>query len=135
MDEDLASGTTNRSTAGGSCTTPQVLFLSRMTEMRHLTVRQLAFAPGSLNVGRWRAAASASAAGQTRFIPYETIQNREKERPHRRPFPQLPEMCLRLHGLERIPDRRDPFSRPRIDAVACAQLGVVSWASRWTRDI
>ncbi len=38
--------------------------------------------------------------GNTWFIPYETIQRRDRDRPHPATFPsRLPEQCLRLHGL------------------------------------
>ena len=78
------------------------------------------------NVGRWRTAASGvRCRGNTWFIPYETIQNREKDRPHPATFPpKLPEMCLRLHGLERLQVVADPFLGLGSTAVACAQLGV-----------
>ncbi|MBI2189157.1 MAG: site-specific DNA-methyltransferase [Acidobacteria bacterium] len=78
------------------------------------------------NVGRWRAAASGvRCRGNTWFIPYETIQNREKDRPHPATFPpRLPEMCLRLHGLDRIRLVADPFLGLGSTAVACAHLGV-----------
>jgi site-specific DNA-methyltransferase (adenine-specific) len=63
------------------------------------------------NVGRWRTAASGvRCRGNTWFIPYETIQSREKDRPHPATFPpKLPEMCLRLHGLQRARLVADPF--------------------------
>jgi site-specific DNA-methyltransferase (adenine-specific) len=78
------------------------------------------------NVGRWRNAASGvRCRGNTWFIPYQTIQNREKDRPHPATFPpKLPEMCLRLHGLERLRLVADPFLGLGSTAVACAQLGV-----------
>jgi site-specific DNA-methyltransferase (adenine-specific) len=78
------------------------------------------------NVGRWRAAADGvRCRGNTWFIPYETIQRRDRDRPHPATFPsRLPEQCLRLHGLSRIEVAMDPFTGLGSTAVACARLGV-----------
>jgi len=78
------------------------------------------------NVTRWRQAANdVRCRGNTWFIPYETIQNRDKDRPHPATFPpRLPEMCLRLHGLSRLGVVADPFLGLGSTAVACAQLGI-----------
>src|SRR5215471_13217651 len=78
------------------------------------------------NIGRWRGASSGvRCRGNTWFIPYETIQSREKDRPHPATFPpKLPEMCLRLHGLDRVQVVADPFLGLGSTAVACAQLGL-----------
>ncbi|HLG53774.1 MAG TPA: site-specific DNA-methyltransferase [Vicinamibacterales bacterium] len=78
------------------------------------------------NIGRWRTGASGvRCRGNTWFIPYETIQSREKDRPHPATFPpKLPEMCLKLHGLDRARVVADPFLGLGSTAVACAQLGV-----------
>ena len=78
------------------------------------------------NISRWRHAGNGvRCRGNTWFIPYKTIQSREKDRPHPATFPpQLPEMCLRLHGLSRLKVVADPFLGLGSTAVACAQLGV-----------
>jgi site-specific DNA-methyltransferase (adenine-specific) len=78
------------------------------------------------NVTRWRAAADGlRCRGNTWFIPYETIQRRDRDRPHPATFPsKLPEQCLRLHGLSRIRRVMDPFSGLGSTAAACARLAV-----------
>src|SRR5471032_34216 len=78
------------------------------------------------NIGRWRAGAGGvRCRGNTWFIPYETIQRRDRDRPHPATFPsKLPEQCLRLHGLSRIRVAMDPFLGLGSTAVACARLGV-----------
>jgi len=78
------------------------------------------------NVTRWKSAGSdVHCRGNTWFIPYETIQSRDKERPHPATFPvKLPEMCLRLHGLSRVCLAMDPFLGLGSSGVACAKLGV-----------
>jgi site-specific DNA-methyltransferase (adenine-specific) len=80
----------------------------------------------SSNIARWRAASNGlRCRGNTWFIPYDTIQSRDKERPHPATFPpRLPEQCLRLHGLDRIALVVDPFMGLGSTAVACAQLGL-----------
>lgn len=78
------------------------------------------------NIGRWRSGANnRRCRGNTWFIPYETIQNRDKERPHPATFPpRVPEYCLRLHGVSRLGLVMDPFLGLGSSAVAAAQLGV-----------
>lgn len=78
------------------------------------------------NVKRWGAAAQGvHCRGNTWFIPYRTIQNREKDRPHPASFPpELPEMCMRLHGVDRIRLAMDPFLGIGNSAVAAKRLGV-----------
>jgi site-specific DNA-methyltransferase (adenine-specific) len=78
------------------------------------------------NIARWRSAAQGvRCRGNTWFIPYETIQHRDRDRPHPATFPsQLPEQCLRLHGLSQIRVAMDPFTGLGSTAVACARLGV-----------
>jgi len=78
------------------------------------------------NIARWRGAADGvRCRGNTWFIPYETIQRRDRDRPHPATFPtKLPEQCLRLHGLARAKVAMDPFTGLGSTAVACARLGV-----------
>src|SRR5205807_6401197 len=54
------------------------------------------------NIARWKHTFGADlrCRGNTWFIPYQTIQRREKERPHPATFPvQLAEWCIKLHGV------------------------------------
>lgn len=78
------------------------------------------------NIGRWRSAAGGMRCrGNTWFIPYRTIRSRDTQRPHPATFPvQLPEMCMRLHGVERIRLAMDPFLGIGHSALAAARLGV-----------
>ena len=78
------------------------------------------------NISRWRSAAEGvRCRGNTWFIPYETIQRRDRDRPHPATFPsRLPEQCLKLHGLSRIRTAMDPFTGLGSTAAACARLGV-----------
>jgi len=78
------------------------------------------------NIGRWRAGSQGlRCRGNTWFMPYETIQRRDRDRPHPATFPsQLPERCLKLHGLRRVRVAMDPFTGLGSTAVACARLGV-----------
>jgi site-specific DNA-methyltransferase (adenine-specific) len=78
------------------------------------------------NIGRWQSGGSnRRCRGNTWFIPYETIQSRDKDRPHPATFPpRLATYCLRLHGLPRLRLVIDPFLGLGSAAVACAELGV-----------
>ncbi|MCR4425794.1 MAG: site-specific DNA-methyltransferase [Firmicutes bacterium] len=78
------------------------------------------------NIGRWEGAQSGRRCrGNTWFIPYETIQSSEADRPHPATFPvRLPEMCIKLHGLERCNLVMDPFMGIGNTALACIRLGV-----------
>lgn len=78
------------------------------------------------NVTRWEAARhDIRCRGNTWFLPYDTIQDRDRDRPHPATFPpKLPEFCLRLHGLERTRTAMDPFLGLGSTAVAAAALDV-----------
>jgi site-specific DNA-methyltransferase (adenine-specific) len=79
------------------------------------------------NVMRWRAARAADrrCRGNTWFLPYPTIRYRARDRPHPATFPpELPEWCVRLHGLARTRLVVDPFVGIGSSAVAAARLAV-----------
>lgn len=78
------------------------------------------------NVARWANSGNdVHCRGNTWFIPYETIQSRDKERPHPATFPvELPIRCIRLHGLDRTKLVMDPFLGIGSSAVACARLDI-----------
>ena len=78
------------------------------------------------NIKRWaHAGEGLRCRGNTWFIPYETIQSREKDRPHPASFPpKVPEQCVRLHGLDRAGVLLDPFMGLGSTAIAAVRLGI-----------
>jgi len=79
------------------------------------------------NIARWSHTRGGDlrCRGNTWFIPYETIQNRAKERPHPATFPvQLAEWCIKLHGASRVHTMLDPFLGIGNSAVAAQRCGV-----------
>ncbi|MTI96210.1 MAG: site-specific DNA-methyltransferase [Firmicutes bacterium] len=78
------------------------------------------------NVSRWQGAkADKRCRGNTWYIPYKTIQNRNTERPHPASFPpELVANCIRLHGLEKSALVLDPFMGIGNTALACIDLKI-----------
>ncbi len=78
------------------------------------------------NIKRWAAAGEGlRCRGNTWFVPYETIQSRDRDRPHPASFPpKIPEQCLRLHGVDRAGFVLDPFLGLGNSAVAAVKLGL-----------
>lgn len=78
------------------------------------------------NIARWAGAGDGlRCRGNTWFIPYETIQSRDRDRPHPASFPpKVPEQCLRLHGVSRAGVVLDPFLGLGNTALACIDLGL-----------
>ena len=78
------------------------------------------------NIKRWAAAGGGTRCrGNTWFIPYQTIQSRDRDRPHPASFPtKIPEQCVRLHGRARAGVVMDPFLGLGSTAIAAAQLGL-----------
>ncbi len=79
------------------------------------------------NIARWSHTGGSDkrCRGNTWFIPYRTIQSREKERPHPATFPvQLAEWCIKLQGVSRARTMLDPFLGIGNSAVAAKDCGV-----------
>lgn len=78
------------------------------------------------NIARWQAAGSGRRCrGNTWFIPYKTIQWRDRDRPHPATFPvELARKCILVHGLRPQMKVLDPFLGIGHAAVAAAELGV-----------
>jgi site-specific DNA-methyltransferase (adenine-specific) len=79
------------------------------------------------NIARWSHTGGSDrrCRGNTWFVPYETIQRREKERPHPATFPvALAENCIKLHGASRVRTMLDPFLGIGNSAVAAQRCGV-----------
>ena len=79
------------------------------------------------NIARWSHTRGKDlrCRGNTWFVPYETIQSREKERPHPATFPvRLAEWCIKLHGASRVRTMLDPFLGIGNSAVAAQDCAV-----------
>ena len=78
------------------------------------------------NIKRWAAAGDGlRCRGNTWFIPYETIQSRDRDRPHPASFPpKVPEQCVKLHGIARAGVMLDPFLGLGTSGIAAARLGL-----------
>jgi len=79
------------------------------------------------NIARWSHTRGSDlrCRGNTWFVPYETIQSRDKERPHPATFPvQLAEWCIKLHGASQVQTMLDPFLGIGNSAVAAQRYGV-----------
>lgn len=63
--------------------------------------------------------------GNNWFIPYQTINNRDQDRPHPATFPvELPAMCIRLHGWRPDLVMLDPFVGIGHSAMAALQYSI-----------
>ena len=78
------------------------------------------------NIGRWKSAQrDLRCRGNTWFIPYKTIRDRIRQRPHPSTFPEkLPEMCIKLHGQKSVNLVLDPFLGIGTTAIASLKLGL-----------
>lgn len=81
------------------------------------------------NIGRWKHTGGTDrrCRGNTWFIPYETINSRDKDRPHPASFPPaLVEQCIRLHGKGTSTRLLDPFLGIGSSALAAQRLEIAS---------
>lgn len=78
------------------------------------------------NIGRWQhAKQDKRCAGNTWFIPYETVRSKEQKYNHPAGFPVgLPERCIKLHGAEGA-TILDPFLGAGTTLVAAQRLGLL----------
>jgi site-specific DNA-methyltransferase (adenine-specific) len=78
------------------------------------------------NIARWSAAKDdLRCRGNTWFVPYATIQSRDRERPHPATFPiRIPQMCVLIHGVGRVRRVLDPFLGLGHSALACKALEI-----------
>ncbi len=82
------------------------------------------------NIARWghTGGEDKRCRGNTWFIPYDTINSRDKERPHPATFPVgLVEQCIRLHGKGVATRMLDPFLGIGTSAVAAARQGIAAF--------
>lgn len=82
------------------------------------------------NIARWghTGGADLRCRGNTWFIPYETIQSRDKERPHPATYPvALVEQCIRLHGRGPTTRLLDPFLGIGTSAIAAHRQRIVDF--------
>lgn len=89
-------------------------FIFHFTKTGGVPLDRLAIGVGyqdKSNVRRWKGAGNdVRCRGNTWFVPYETIQSRDKDRPHPATFPvELARKCILLHGKERTRLVLDPF--------------------------
>ena len=79
------------------------------------------------NIARWGHSGGEDkrCRGNNWFIPYDTIQSRNKERPHPATFPvALAEQCIRIHGLKNTHHFLDPFNGIGSSALAAQKLKI-----------
>jgi DNA modification methylase len=94
-----------------------------LLKIKHIRLKEKYGEGDKSNIGRY-AKNDLRDRGNTWFIPYETIFDRE-QRPHPSTFPiKLPEMCIKLHGVKESRVVLDPFIGIGSTAVAALREGI-----------
>lgn len=105
-------------------------YIFHFTRTGHVEIDRLSIGvpyQDKTNIARWSHTGGSDkrCRGNTWFIPYRTIQSREKERPHPATFPvQLAEWCIKLQGVSRARTMLDPFLGIGNSAKAAKDCGV-----------
>jgi site-specific DNA-methyltransferase (adenine-specific) len=82
------------------------------------------------NIARWghTGGEDLRCRGNTWFIPYDTIQRRDKDRPHPATFPvALVGQCVKIHGRAGETRLLDPFLGIGSSAIAARRMGVAKF--------
>jgi site-specific DNA-methyltransferase (adenine-specific) len=82
------------------------------------------------NIARWghTGGADLRCRGNTWFIPYETINSRDKDRPHPATFPvALVGQCVLIHGKGRSTRMLDPFLGIGSSALAACRMNLTDF--------
>jgi site-specific DNA-methyltransferase (adenine-specific) len=82
------------------------------------------------NIARWghTGGEDLRCRGNTWFIPYETINSRDKDRPHPATFPvALVEQCIRIHGKGSETRLMDPFLGIGTSAIAASRQKIAAF--------
>ncbi len=76
------------------------------------------------NIARWSGKKDRRCRGNTWLIPYPTVTSKAEKGNHPSTFPvELPERCIRLHGIERAKLVLDPFMGIGTSALAAINTG------------
>lgn len=107
-------------------------FVFHLTKTGDVKVKRLAIGvpyQDKSNIARWAHTGKKDlrCRGNVWFVPYDTIQRRDKDRPHPATFPvKLAQMCLKLHGAGPGSRVLDPFAGLGSTGVAAMRLGADS---------
>jgi len=108
-------------------------YIFHLTKTGNVKVDRLSIGVGYVhksNIARWghTGGRDRRCRGNNWFIPYETIVNREKDRPHPATFPvALAEWCIKLHGCNSELVVLDPFLGIGHAALAAGKCGVAQF--------